>query len=282
MRQTLQLPHLRLSYLEWNRGQEPVLLLHGLGDHALVWQSLGDRLVKDFHVVAVDLRGHGDSEKPATGYTFAEAIADLEALLDALAWPAAHILGHSWTGKLVPIWARQHPQRFRSAVLVDPFFIGKLPAWFKVTFPLLYRTLPFLQGMGPFESYEEAELKAHRLKQYRGWSPLQAAVFRAGIERKADGRWGSKFTVQARDRVFEEVLRVEGLTEPIDVPTLFVQPERGLNRTAWQLGPYQQYLTNLTVRRVPGNHWPFLVEPEAFNQAVADFWTAQIDSAVSH
>ncbi len=44
VRQTLSKPDIQLSYLEWNQGQEPLLLLHGLGDHALVWSSLGDDL----------------------------------------------------------------------------------------------------------------------------------------------------------------------------------------------------------------------------------------------
>jgi pimeloyl-ACP methyl ester carboxylesterase len=64
---------------------------------------------------------------------------------------------------------------------------------------------------------------------------------------------------------------VAGLTENIDIQTLFVQPEKGVNRTAWQMQPYKRYLKNLTVAKVPGNHWSFLTEPETFNHTVADF-----------
>ncbi len=270
-RHNLVLPTLQLSYLEWSQGQEPLLLLHGLTDQAQVWSSLGDFLAGRYHVIAPDLRGHGESDKPAQGYTFAEVIADLEALMTHLGWTSAHMLGHSWTGKLLPIWARQHPERFRSMMLVDPFFIGKMPEVIRLTFPWLYRVLPFLKVMGPFASRAEAERQGRQLKQYRAWSRLQQEVFWAGMEQKADGRWGSKFTLQTVEGVFLDVMRVAGLTQAIAIPTLLIQPEKGLNRTHWQLQPYKTYLTQLQIRSVPGNHWAFLVEPAAFNQAIAEF-----------
>lgn len=270
-RQTLWLPAIQLSYLEWNQGQEPLLLLHGLADHALVWSSLGEFLASDYHIIAPDLRGHGDSSKPDRDYSFESAIADLEALMDAKGWSSAHVVGHSWSGKLAAIWARQNPARLRSMVLVDPIFIWKMPDFFKITFPFLYRVLPFLKAMGPFDSYEQAVNLAPQLKQYQGWSPVQQKVFQAGIEQKSDGRWGSKFTIAARDGIFAEVMRVPGLTKPLPIPTLFVQPETGVNRFDWQLQPYKTYLQNLQICQVPGNHWPFLTEPEVFNQTVAAF-----------
>src|SRR4028118_2154747 len=97
-RKTLQLPEIKLSYLEWQpeTGKEKVprlLLLHGLADSACVWTSLGNYLSNRYHIVAPDMRGHGESSKPKTGYTFESAIADLEALMAHLNWSDAHILG---------------------------------------------------------------------------------------------------------------------------------------------------------------------------------------------
>lgn len=275
LRQTLSLPDIQISYLEWNQGNVPLLLLHGLADHALVWSSLGEYLSEHYHIVAPDMRGHGESSKPDKGYTFTDAIADLEALMEHLGWSDAHVLGHSWTGKVALIWARQHPERLRSMILVDPIFVWKMPSVMKVTFPLLYRVLPFLQGMGPFASYEQALNQARQLNLYQGWSSLQQQVFQAGIEQKPDGCWGSKFTIPARDQIFEDVMRVAGLTDSIDIPTLFIHPETGVNRKNWQLKPYKIYLKNLQICQVPGNHWPFLLEPETFNQTVQTFLQEQ-------
>ncbi len=148
------------------------------------------------------MRGHGESSKPDRDYTFESLIADLEALMDHLGWSVAHVVAHSWTGKLTAIWARLHPQRLKSIILVDQIFIWKIPSFLKVTFPMLYRVLPFLKGMGPFASYEQAEQQARQLNQYQGWSTLQQQVFHAGIEQKPHGYWGSKFTISARDGIF--------------------------------------------------------------------------------
>lgn len=275
IRKTLSLPDIQLSYLEWNQGKEPLLLLHGLADHALVWSSLGDYLANRYHIIAPDMRGHGESSKPEQDYTFKDTIADLESLMNHLGWSSAHIIGHSWTGKLAAIWARENPQSFRSMMLVDPIFIWKIPSIFKFTIPLLYRVLPFLKAMGPFPSYEEAEKQIRQLSEYAGWSNLQQQVFQAGIEQKPDGSWGSKFTIAARDGIFDDVMEVAGFTMPIDIPTLFIQPEKGVNRMDWQIKSYKTYLNNLQICQVAGNHWPFLVQPEEFNRSVEEFLEKQ-------
>ncbi|MDE5106124.1 MAG: alpha/beta hydrolase [Trichodesmium sp. St17_bin3_1_1] len=275
-RKKLNLSEIQLSYLEWQPKEnqdkkQPLLLLHGLADSALVWLNLGEYLADKYHIVAPDMRGHGESGKPESGYSFEKIIADLEALIENLNWSSANILGHSWTGKLACIWARKNPEIFKSMILVDPVFIGKMPGLLKVTFPILYRTLETLKGMGPFNSFAEAETQAKELGKYGGWSEFQQMVFQESIEEKADGKWGSKFVVPARNEIFEEVMGVPGLTEYIDVPTLFIQPEKGLNRSELQIKPYKKYLRNLNLQKISGNHWAFLVEPENFNQRIEEF-----------
>ncbi len=260
-----------LHFSEWNPGGEPILLLHGLADHSLVWSRLGDALSHHYHVVAPDLRGHGDSSKPDQGYTSADIVEDLKALINSLGWTKAHILGHSWAGKLVCFWATHYPDMFASLILVDPFFVKTLPQWTRLTFPLLYRFLPFLKTMGPFDSYAAAEAVGRSLKQYRAWTPFQQLVFQFSVEEKAGGQWGSKFALAARNQIFEDVVNTSGLVSAIDIPTLLIKPDQGLNRFQWQLQPYFSYLNTLNLATVPGNHWAFLTDPEAFNLVVQQF-----------
>lgn len=271
-RQTLNLPNnLQLSYLEWNRGKEPVLLLHGLADHGLVWSSLGEELANNYHIIAPDLRGHGNSNKPETGYFAQDIINDLECLMNHLNWNCAHIIGHSWTGKLASIWATQNPKRFKTMTLVDPFYINKIPTFFKFTFPLFYRVLPFLKIVGTFNNYEEVENLAKTLKQYQGWSDLQKKVFQESLENAENDKVKSKFVTQARNEIFEDVMLNAGLTKVLEIPTLFVKPKKGLNRSEFQIKPYKNYLKNLEIQEVPGNHWAFLVEPQSFNQTIKKY-----------
>lgn len=270
-RQTFTNNSMAISYLQWSDRGMPLLLLHGMADHALVWSSLGDYLSSNYQVIAPDLRGHGESGKPATGYHFQDYIGDLRALMNHLGWTQAHILGHSWSAKIAAIWATQQPEVFKSLILVDPFFIDKMPSWIRITFPILYQVLPFLKITRSFDSYQSIEAIARQLKQYKGWSNLQQEVFKNAIEQKADGSWSSKFTLSARGEIFEDVMGFAGLTKTLDIPSLLILPQQGLNRTAWQIQSYKKYLTSLEIKKIPGNHWAFLGEPETFNQAVAEF-----------
>ncbi|MEM9770669.1 MAG: alpha/beta hydrolase [Cyanobacteria bacterium P01_D01_bin.73] len=267
---------LQLKYLEWrpknggHSNSKTIFLLHGLGDRATVWSDLGKRLAEDnYHVVAPDLRGHGDSDKPESGYDFESIIDDLEDLIVALNIEQPIVaVGHSWAGKLVPIWVKRSPEKIAAQILVDPFFIERLPRISKLAFPLFYRVLPFLQMMGPFESRDAAETKAKGMKQYRSWSILQRHAFESNLEQKSDKTWGSKLAIAARNGIFEAVVLVSGLTERLNTPALVLIAEKGLNRSDWQLKPYQKYLANLTLKKLPGNHWLFLVDPESFSQEI--------------
>lgn len=271
LQQIMNLPHLQMAYLEWYLGQEPLLLLHGMADHGMVWASLAEVLKPSFHILAPDLRGHGNSSKPLNGYRCDDIINDLEVLMARKGWKSTHVVAHSWSAKVATVWAKQNPQAIRSLVLIDPFFINSIPRWLKPTFPLLYRILPFLKMLGPFETHAQAEQQARKLKQYKSWSDLQQAVFEAGIEQKPDGQWGSKFVVQARDEIFEDMMETDGLSTEIAIPTLFVQPKQGLNCMSWQIKPYRTFLKNLQIIEVPGNHWCFLVEPAPLNHALKTF-----------
>lgn len=259
---------------------ERVLALHGLGDHGWVWaevaEGLGDAdgsCRRDrVTVIAPDLRGHGDSGKPEAGYDSLAVIGDLEAVLAQEGWDSAHVVAHSWAAKAAVVWATQSPGRVRSLTLIDPAFVVRMPIWMGLTFPLLYRTLSFLKLLQPQVSEAKLRSLAQGLRQFEGWSALQERVFELGVEEKADGRWASKFALQARDGVFADCLRSSGFSQPWGGRSLLILPERGLNRSAWQLRPYRRFLSNLSVRSVPGNHWPHLGAPKEVAKVLREFW----------
>lgn len=259
-----------LAYREWGAGP-PVVLLHGLADQGLVWQGVAQHLSDRYRCLAPDLRGHGDSSKPTTAADYAAPLLadDLEQFCQHLQVDPVPVIAHSWAAKIALLWARQYPQRVKSLILVDPFFVNRLSGAFRPTLPIFYRTLPFLKAMGPFPNLNQAAAVAQQLKQYQGWSEQQQAVFYTGMEQQADGQWRSKFAIAARNGVFADVLQTAGLTAPLATPTALLLPQQGLNRMAWQTQPYRQYLKQLQVHSIPGNHWPHLVEPTAFNQVVA-------------
>jgi pimeloyl-ACP methyl ester carboxylesterase len=96
----------------------PVVLLHAWGES---WRSF-DRLLPllpgTIHAVAMDLRGHGDADKPATGYSLAEVAADVAAFMDAAGIPSAVLLGSSSGGYVAQQVAITSPHRVAGLVLV--------------------------------------------------------------------------------------------------------------------------------------------------------------------
>jgi pimeloyl-ACP methyl ester carboxylesterase len=96
----------------------PVVLLHAWGES---WHSF-DRLLPllpgTIHAVAMDLRGHGDADKPAAGYTLAEVAADVAAFMDAVGVPSAVLMGSSSGGYVAQQLAITSPHRVTGLVLV--------------------------------------------------------------------------------------------------------------------------------------------------------------------
>lgn len=98
----------------------PVLLMHGLASNARMWDGAGAALSRQgIRSLAVDLRGHGRSDKPDDGYDFSTVVGDLTALLDSLGIARAVFVGQSWGGNVVIHAAHERPDVVVGAVAVD-------------------------------------------------------------------------------------------------------------------------------------------------------------------
>jgi pimeloyl-ACP methyl ester carboxylesterase len=98
----------------------PWLLVHGLASNARLWDGVARRLAEaGSTAVAVDLRGHGRSDKPDGGYDFATIAEDLRGLIGALGLDRPILAGQSWGANVVLDFAVRHPELTRGVVLVD-------------------------------------------------------------------------------------------------------------------------------------------------------------------
>ncbi len=113
-----------------------VVLVHGLAANQAFWNlELVGTLAKRFRVTSFDLRGHGYSSRPASGYTPQEMAVDLQALLDRLDITSAHLVGHSYGGLIALRLALDSPRRFRSLTLADTRLRGVAPQQVLPTLP---------------------------------------------------------------------------------------------------------------------------------------------------
>jgi len=110
----------RLAVRSLDGSLRPFLLVHGLASNARVWDGVARRLAAAGHpVVAVDLRGHGRSEEPATGYDTDTAADDLAAVAAALGLRAPFVVGQSWGGNVVLALAARSPGVAAAVACVD-------------------------------------------------------------------------------------------------------------------------------------------------------------------
>lgn len=113
---------LKLQFWDWGQeGKPPLVLVHGGLDHARNWDWVARRYRENFHVYALDLRGHGNSaQAPGCSYTVLEHVLDLAALLDVIGkQQPVTLVGHSLGGIIVLMYAGVFAERVRKAVSIE-------------------------------------------------------------------------------------------------------------------------------------------------------------------
>jgi pimeloyl-ACP methyl ester carboxylesterase len=112
---------LRLHYVDWGREDAPALLLiHGGRDHCRNWDWVAERLGDRYHVIAPDLRGHGDSEW-ATGASYNEVnyVYDIAQLVHQKRMAPVTIIGHSLGGSVALLYSGLFPETVRKVVAIE-------------------------------------------------------------------------------------------------------------------------------------------------------------------
>lgn len=218
---------IRLRILEWSKPEDspgvPILLVHGLASNARLWDGPARRLAELGHaVVAVDLRGHGLSDKPDDGYeinlvadNIAEVITALQPHQSAGQKPL--VIGQSWGGNLVVELAHRHPEIIRGIVAVDGGTIElskAFPNWDECE-----RTLrpPAIAGM----QYDR--LRSYIRAAHLDWSEEAIDGQMHNMERLDDGTIRPHLTMERHIKVLHSLWQhmPSTLWENITVPVLF-------------------------------------------------------------
>ena len=112
---------LRLHYLDWgNSTRPPLIMLHGIGRLAHTFDHIAPRFTDRFHVIAVDMRGHGDSDwDSAAAYLVEDYTKDLEALVAQLQLRNLTLWGNSTGGRVVQVYAGLHPDNVAALIVED-------------------------------------------------------------------------------------------------------------------------------------------------------------------
>lgn len=111
---------LSLHLLEWSQEGVPLLLLHGFGNEAHIWDDFAPVVAPHYRTVALDHRGHGASDwDPERRYEHEVMVDDVEAITAVLGFERLVVIGHSLGGRVATLFAGRHPDRLAGLVLVD-------------------------------------------------------------------------------------------------------------------------------------------------------------------
>jgi pimeloyl-ACP methyl ester carboxylesterase len=213
----------RLHAFDWGGDGAPALFLHGGRLTARTWDYVCLGLRSRVHAVALDLRGHGDSAW-ADDYSvdLADSVADVGAVLDALGWRTAHLIGMSLGGVIAAGFAAATPQRIATLALVD---VGP-----GVVFEATARMRNFFQGIERIESVE-AVVDAAMKTSPESERAVVAYRMHAMLRRNARGDWRWAYDTRRRPDYPTLLAKVEAMSalgERLGAPCLVVRGGRSL------------------------------------------------------
>ncbi|HAK63100.1 MAG: alpha/beta fold hydrolase [Pseudomonadota bacterium] len=275
---------LRLHYVDWgNHDAPPMLLIHGGRDHCRNWDWVAEAFRKDYHIIAPDLRGHGDSQWMIGGaYSINDYTYDIAQLLHQTKMTPLTIIGHSLGGNISLRYTGLFPENVVKLVAIEgmgppPSFTQEMASqtnmqrvrgWIKELRdasgrqPRRYKTVE--------EAYERMQKENPHLSPERAYH-----LTVHGVNQNEDGSYSWKFDnyvrVFAPRNIEAEALEFQEYWKAITCPVLLF---RGTE--SWATDPLQDgraaHFSNVQVANVEGaGHWVHHDRLDEFLRITKDF-----------
>jgi len=273
----IQLPHLRLAARSWGSPELPkVLALHGWLDNAASFDRLAPLLCEHFHIVALDLPGHGRSDWRAPGawYHYVDYLADVLAAANTLGWERFSLLGHSLGGAVASVLAAACPSRIEQLLLIEA--LGPLASDASVSLTLLQKSVAERSGVidKSLRVFADAAIAIAARRQANGLSETAAtALVSRGLKPVAGGfSWSTdpRLTLTSPQRYLEE--QILNVIRGIKAPTLLLlaQPEQPYLKRE-MIDRRIAEVADIEVQRLAGTHHLHLEDPQPIAAAILDF-----------
>jgi pimeloyl-ACP methyl ester carboxylesterase len=253
---------------------EPLLLIHGVAGSSLAWVPLFEHLSDKYRVVAPDLLGHGQSDKPRTDYSLGAFAVWLRDFLDALDIRAATLVGHSLGGGVALQLVYQHRQYCRRLVLVNSGGLGT-----DVSMPLRLLSTPGAELLLPVVASRPAVLLGNRVLSLLTAGGLESTRVQQGWRKYSaladpSGRQAFLRTLRSVvDLRGQTVCALDRLSDLVgDVPTLIVAGTHDAVIPAAHAQAAHAALPGSRLELIEGaGHHPMLDCPETLAHLIDDF-----------
>ena len=264
--QSFMSQRLRLNYVDWgNPDAPPLILQHGGRDHCRSWDWVAEALRDDWHVIAADLRGHGDSAWSPEGYYGVDAfVYDFAQFVRTLGYDEVTIVSHSLGGNIATRFTGLYPEKVRRLVNIEG--LGPSPEMQDriMADPMADRLRKWIAdkhnsaGRMP-RRYPTIEAAYARMREENGFLSDEQArhLTRHGVNRNEDGTWSWKFdnylnVWPANDISYDEQAR---LWEAITCPVLLLYGEDSWASNPDKDGRSSHFCDARVVEYANAGHW---------------------------
>ena len=273
---------LRLHYVDWgNPDAPPLLLVHGGRDHCRSWDWVADALRQSFHIIAVDLRGHGDSAWAlGSSYAIPDFVYDIEQLVRQENLAPVNIIAHSMGGAISLLYAGTYPETVAKLIAIEgviwsPADIQKYeakPAHVRIS--NWVEQLHKLAGRFPHR-YETIALATARMQEANPRLSAAQALHLTihGMHHNEDGTYSWKFDnyIRAQSPIAPTASDVATLMGRISCPTLLVGGDQSFVSDPSKNGALAQFPNAKSVIIPGAGHWVHHDNLDAFLTLTRDF-----------
>jgi pimeloyl-ACP methyl ester carboxylesterase len=269
---------LRLHYVDWgNPDAPPLILQHGGRDHCRSWDWVAQELRKDWHVIAPDLRGHGDSAwSPDGDYTSHAFVYDFAQLVHTLGHDQVTIVAHSLGGNIATRFTGLYPEKVRKLVNIEG--LGPSPKLIEEfsAVSMAEHTRNWIEskrkaaGRLP-RRYATIEDAFKRMKEENPFLSDEQArhLTTHGINRNEDGSWSWKFDNYLNVWSVLDVSRadIEALWQAITCPLLLLYGENSFASNPERDGRARHFRDARVIEYSDAGHW---LHHDQFDRFMAD------------
>lgn len=243
---------IKLNYFDWEGPGPSIVMLHGTTSYGRSWDFTARPLSSAFRILALDQRGHGDSDKPPAGYAGEDYVADLAGFIDALGITPCILVGKSLGGRVAITYGGLYPNKVSHIVLVNgPHFVS-LFSDIEASERLINEAEAMRKSKETFPSEEEAIKQLSGRYADRGGEVMLKHALRYNTIRRPNGSLEWKFNEYAAAETLRHI--PDNLTSyvlRITCPVLFAVAERNRDMAGERLHRAESLFAKVVSVQIP-------------------------------
>ena len=262
IRERYGIARVRLHYLDAGRG-DPILFVHGNPTSSYLWRNVLPAAARHGRAVAIDLVGHGRSDKPAIAYHFDEHAAVVRAAIGALGLERPVLVLHDWGGPLGFAYAIERPSNVTAIAAMETFSWRLEWRDFPIPFRLAFRAFRapglgylllqwwnlFVDRVMPATFADPKTVSAEVITRYRSYYPTVAS-------RRAIRRWPTMLPLDGNEETAQILDLLERRLPSLHTPLLWLQAVPGAITTPARIRWLEQNVPGVVIRQVgPAGHY---------------------------